>query len=178
MRITISGTPGSGKSTLAGNLQRALGYPYLNAGQVFREAAAKRKMSLAEFAALVDQTPGLDRALDARLVAKARRHANLILEGRLAGWLTKRARLSAFRIWVTAKEPERVARLMQREGGTREETLRRLRIRARGERKRYLRNYGIDSSSLAPYDVVIRTDHRTPEQVAARILSAIHAKGS
>lgn len=175
MRITISGTPGSGKSTLAQHLVRALRYPHINAGQLFRNEAARRGMSLLDFAALVDRTPSLDRKLDAMLTANARRRQNLILEGRLAGWLTKRARIPAFRIWVTATERTRVARVRQREGGTRAEVLRKLRIRARGEAKRYLRTYGIDIANRSPYDLIIHTDTRTPEQTFARVQAALAA---
>lgn len=176
MRITISGTPGSGKSTLARNLQRRLRYPYLNAGQIFRDAAKKLGMTLAQFAMHVETHPRLDRKLDAALVARAKRYRNLVLEGRLTGWMTKRARLPAFRIWVTAREKTRVDRIMERERGTRAETLRRLRERARGEARRYRKFYDIDIANLAPYDLIIKTDERTPREVAALVLAALRSK--
>lgn len=176
MRITISGTPGSGKSTLARNLQRRLKYPYLNAGQIFRDAAKKCGMTLAQFARHVEAHPELDRKLDAALVARAKRYRNLVLEGRLTGWMTKRARLPAFRIWVAAREATRVNRIMEREHSTRAETLQRLRERARGEARRYRKFYGIDIANLAPYDLIIRTDERTPREVAALVLAAVRAK--
>ncbi len=175
VRITISGTPGSGKSTLAKNLAKALRYPYLNAGQIFRDAAQRHTMTLAEFARHVEAHPALDRKLDAALVARARKRRDLILEGRLAGWMTKRSRLPAFRIWVTAREATRVRRIMEREGGTRAETLRKLRERANGEARRYRKFYRIDIRNLAPYDLIITTDERTPTEVARFVLDAIRA---
>jgi predicted cytidylate kinase len=176
VRITISGTPGSGKSTLARRLARVLRCPYVNAGQIFRDAARRRGMTLARFAAYVEAHPALDRKLDAALVTRAKQYRNLILEGRLTGWMTKRARLPAFRIWVTARERTRVDRLMQRDGGVRLATLRKLRERARGEARRYRKFYGIDMRSLAPYDLIIKTDERTPEETAKTVLAAIRSR--
>lgn len=178
MRITISGTPGSGKSTLARNLQRRLKYPYLNAGQIFRDAAKKRGMTLAQFAMYVEAHPALDRTLDAALVKRARKLDDVVLEGRLTGWMTKRSKIPAFRIWVTAREGTRVARIMEREHGTRAETLRRLRERARGEARRYRKFYGIDIGNLAPYDLIIKTDERTPEKIAKEVLTKLKAVSS
>lgn len=176
MRITISGTPGSGKSTVAKLLAKKLGYTYCNAGQIFREAAEKRRMTLAEFAAYVDTHPAVDRKLDAALLARARAHANIILEGRLTGVLTKRARIPALRLWITARETVRVDRLMQRDADTRVETIRKLRDRARGEAGRYRRTYGVDLADRSPYDMVIATDDMNSRQLAATILKEIRAR--
>jgi cytidylate kinase len=173
MRITISGTPGSGKSTVARTLAKRLGYRYVNTGQIFRDAALARGMTIQEFARYVDTHPAVDRKLDAALLREARAHEHIILEGRLTGWLTKRARVPALRLWVTARETIRVDRLMQRDGGTRAETLRRLRERAAGERARYQKTYGIDLRDLRPYDVVIETDELNSRQTAARILAEL-----
>lgn len=178
VRITISGTPGSGKSTLAKRLAKVLKYPSVNAGQIFRDAAKKCGMTLAEFAAHVEAHPKLDRKLDAALVARAKRYRNLVLEGRLTGWMTKRSKIPAFRIWVTAREETRVNRIMEREHGTRTETLRRLKERANGEARRYRKFYGIDIASLAPYDLIITTDERTSREIAKRVLTKLKAVSS
>ena len=176
MRITISGTPGSGKSTVAKLLAKELGYPYLNFGQIFRAAARRRGMTLEAFAAYVNTHPELDRTFDAQLVARAKKHRHLILEGRLAGWMTKRAKIPALRIWITAREAVRVDRLMQRDGEPRNETLRKLRERARGEADRYRRTYRVDLADRSPYDMVIATDDMNSRQLAAVILKEIHAR--
>jgi cytidylate kinase len=150
----------------------------VNAGQIFRETAAKRKMALAEFATYVAAHPAVDRALDAQLVARARAHRDIILEGRLAGWMTKRARIPALRIWVTARENVRVDRLMQRDGDTRAATLQKLRERTRGEAERYRRTYRVDLADRSPYDMLIATDAMTSRQLAATIIKKIRTRAA
>lgn len=177
MIITISGTPGSGKSTIGRLLAKRLKYLYVNAGQVFRDAAAKRGMTLAAFAEYVTAHPSLDAKLDRALVAKARANADIILEGRLTGWMTRRAKIPAFRLWITARKTTRVSRLMEREGGNHAATLRALQERADGEQKRYHREYNIDLADTSPYDMVITTDTMTPSQIVTLILSALKSKG-
>jgi cytidylate kinase len=48
MIVTVGGLPGTGTSTLCRLLERELGLPYVYAGQIFRQEAAARGLSLAE----------------------------------------------------------------------------------------------------------------------------------
>ncbi|MFH1430274.1 MAG: (d)CMP kinase [Candidatus Uhrbacteria bacterium] len=173
MRITISGTPGAGKSTTARMLGERLGYPAINAGQIFRDAATERDMSLEAFGAYVDTHPEIDRELDAQLVGAGREQEDVILEGRLAGWMTKNAGIPAFRIWMTADEKTRLQRIQRRDGGKITEVRKRLQNREKSERDRYISVYGLDLSDLSPYDLNVQTDTRTPEENVAFILEAI-----
>ena len=47
--ITISGHPGSGTSSLVDGICKAKGWTSLNGGQIFRDEAKNRGLSLAEF---------------------------------------------------------------------------------------------------------------------------------
>ena len=51
-KITISGHPGSGTSTLVSGLVNHFNWRYLNGGQVFRDEAKLRNMTLEEFGEL------------------------------------------------------------------------------------------------------------------------------
>lgn len=173
MRITISGTPGSGKSTAAKQLAEELGYPRHYVGQAFRDAAAERGMTLEEFGAYVGEHPEIDEEFDRRLLDEARRHEDIILEGRVAGWMTLREGIPAFHVWITAAESVRINRLMERDGSTREETTALLRKRAHDERERYRTHYGFDLDDCSIYDVVVETDTIPPEEVVSRIRAAL-----
>ena len=51
-KITISGHPGSGTTTLVSGLVNHFNWRYLNGGQVFRDEAKLRNMTLEEFGEL------------------------------------------------------------------------------------------------------------------------------
>ena len=67
VRLTVSGHPGSGTSTLVHGLMERFGWDSLNGGDVFREEAKRRNMSLAAFGELCKNEPDVDRSLDALL---------------------------------------------------------------------------------------------------------------
>ena len=68
VRITVSGLPGSGTSTLVQGICEVKGWSALNGGDVFREEAANRGLSVADFSQLCKSNPTVDRELDHRLV--------------------------------------------------------------------------------------------------------------
>lgn len=172
--ITVGGLPGTGTSTLCRLLEERLGVPYVYAGQIFRQQAEARGMSLAEFGALCQQDRSVDEALDEEQVRLMRR-GDLLLEGRLSGWLADRNDLDAFKVWVTCDENERLRRIVERDGGDvpqqRHDTLE----RERSEADRYIRYYGIDLEDLRIYDLVLDSTKQTPEQLADAVVTALRA---
>lgn len=168
--ITVGGLAGTGTSTLCRVLRDRTGLPYAYAGQLFRDEAAARGMTLAEFSRLSERDPAMDRALDARQVALLR-EGGLVLEGRLAGWLAYREQLPALKIWVVCDEDVRMGRVAQRDGDDidvqRTVTL----AREASEADRYRRYYDIDLGDLAPYDLVLDSTDASPEELAERVLT-------
>ena len=69
-RITISGHPGSGTSTLVSGICGEMGWNSLNGGQIFRDEAKKRDMSLSEFGILCANDFTVDKSLDEILKQK------------------------------------------------------------------------------------------------------------
>ena len=89
VRITISGHPGSGTSTLVKLLSESKGWNSLNGGELFRQEAKRRNMTLADFGELCKNDLDVDRELDALLKQEMLRNdeqAPAIVESRLAGW--------------------------------------------------------------------------------------------
>ncbi len=173
--VTVSGPPGSGTTTLASRLESELEYEFVSGGDVFRQLAADRGMTLAEFTSLAEEDDEIDRELDARLKDLLRRHRSgeracdgrgLILESRLAGWHADGDATLA--VWLDAPADVRVERT---DGRT--ETADELRVRERSEAKRYEEYYGIDISDLSVYDLVVNTATIDEDGMVECVVAAI-----
>ncbi|MFO1532574.1 MAG: (d)CMP kinase [Thermoplasmatota archaeon] len=166
--ITVGGLPGTGTSTLCRLLKDRLGLPYHYAGALFREEAKRRGMSLAEFGALSQKDPSIDEALDDRQLFLLKR-GNLVLEGRLSGWLAQRHKVTALKVWIVCDEPVRIRRLVDRDGGTIEAQADATWEREQSEADRYRRYYGVDLTNLSFYDLVLDSTHKLPEELADEV---------
>jgi cytidylate kinase len=174
--LTVGGLPGTGTTTLCRLLERSLQWPYIYAGQLFREEAARRGMTLAELNALAQDDPAIDVALDEQQLELLRR-GGVILEGRMAGWLANHHRIPAFKVWVVCDEAERIRRLVQRDGGDAETQRQLLADRESRERDRYARYYGADLTDLSFYDLVYDSTSAQPDEVRDRVLEAMGEPG-
>lgn len=166
--LSIGGPPGSGTTTVARHLKERLGLRYVYAGQVFRRMAEERGMSLAEFGAYVNEHPQVDGDIEMMQVEEARR-GDVILEGRVTGFMLHREKVESFRVWVTASAEERARRVADREDDDREAVAEKNRVRELNEAKRYMENYGFDVNDTSYYDLVIDSTSIPAEEVASRI---------
>jgi cytidylate kinase len=172
MIVTVSGEIGAGKSTVARLLARSLGLRYLSAGEVFREEARRRGVSLEALGALAEQDPAIDRALDEMQVAAARA-GDVLVDSRLSGWLID----GDLRIWLRAPLAVRAERVAARDGVDPETALRDVRTREESERRRYREIYHIDLSDLARYHVIVDTGLWRAEHIAdalGRLARTLH----
>jgi predicted cytidylate kinase len=174
MLITISGVPGSGKTTVARLLSKELGIPHIYAGDVYREQARERRISLAQLNELAEKDHTIDRELDARLAEYARA-GDVVLEGRLAGFIARDEGVDALKVWLTASDRVRAERVAEREGAEAARVLQENTARHDSDAKRYKLIYGYDLDDTSIYDLSLVTDERTPEDVAHQILAAAEA---
>jgi len=173
MRISISGPPGSGKTTVCMLVANHLGYDHILVGQVFRQMALERKMDLETFGKLAEEDETIDKELDERMLALARAHDNIVLEGRLTGAMLKSRKIQVFAVFVIADERIRAERIARREMKDVELVLREIRSRERSEKKRYLAYYGINPYDQSLYDMWLDSTNVTAEQVAETIISKV-----
>lgn len=157
-------------------LERELQLPYIYAGQLFREEAARRGMTLAEFNALAQREPEVDRELDERQLDYLKR-GGVILEGRLSGWLAHNNGIEACKVWLVAAEEERIRRLVDRDGGDLQTQSEHTADRVAREHDRYLRYYGADLSDLSIYDIVLDSTATPPDALRDRVLEALEPLG-
>jgi len=173
--ITISGLPGSGTTTVAKMLSERLNLKYINVGMIFREMAEKNKMNLEFFEKYCEEHPEIDIELD-RKQEEMMRQGNIIMEGRLSGWIAHLKKIPAFKIWLDCKEKERIRRIIEREGGEFFEKKEKIKEREKSEKRRYMKFYGIDLNNKSIYDLVIDTTDIPPEKVVERILEKLSNK--
>ncbi|MFB6095903.1 MAG: (d)CMP kinase [Haloferacaceae archaeon] len=168
--VTVSGPPGCGATTVAEGLASALDCGYVSGGDIFRELAEERGMSLSQLIARAEESDEIDRALDRRLriVAEQWGAANkpFVLESRLAGWVAgNRADL---RIWLDAPEEVRVERIQGRE-----ELESEMRVREVSDVGRYETYYDVDLGDRSFYDLSVNTARWSEAGVLDVVLTAV-----
>jgi cytidylate kinase len=128
-------------------------------------------MTLGAFTQLCESDHSIDRKLDAAMAERAK-EGQVVLEGRLAGYIARANDLQALKVWLTASEEVRAQRVGQREGESWREVLRVNHDRHESDSKRYFDIYGWDLRDTGIYDLVLNTDGETPEALAAQLAVA------
>ncbi len=169
--ITISGTPGSGKSTIAEKLKEKLNLEYIYSGELFRKQAKKYNMTLEEFGKYCEKNSKIDKELDKKQVEILKEKKDIILEGRLAGWLAYKNNISSFKIFLDADIDIRTKRIMKRENGDFIEKKKEIIKREKSEKTRYKKYYDIDLDDTSIYDMVIDTGNNKPDEIVEKIVS-------
>lgn len=141
-------------------------------GEIFRELAKEHNMSLSEFSKYASSNPKIDYELDARQLEDARR-GDVILEGRLAGWLTKTNNIKAFKILLTADQDTRIKRIIGREHKSYSIVKQEITMRERIELERYEKLYEVNYKESSHYDLIIDTTDLTPEQIIEQIIETL-----
>ena len=182
MIITISGLPGSGKSTVAKILSEKLGYKRYYMGEMRREAARKRGMTIEEFNKLGEKDFATDKTVDDLLVKIGKEVDNIVVEGRTAFHFIP----NSIKIFLDVDLKEGARRIFEekRKSNERnekptasvEEELALIKERMESDEKRYMKYYGFKTYDKKNYDLVIDTTKLTPEQAAEKILEFVKKK--
>ena len=166
LRVTISGPPGSGTSTLVSRIAESRGWSSLNGGDVFRDEARIRGLTVEQLSSEAKEDLDVDRSLDSLLQKRmSAPESPEIVESRLSGWWAHKNNLNCLRVWVNVSEQERARRIQKREGGDLVECLRKSQKRQKDDMERYSTLYGIDLDDMSPYSLVIDADEKDELEV-------------
>jgi predicted cytidylate kinase len=172
--ITISGLPGTGKTTVARLLEKRLGLRYVYSGEIFRKMAKKYKMSLEEFGKYCETHQEIDEKLD-QYQLDILRKGNVIVEGRISGWLAYQNHIPAMKVLLAANINVRAGRIVKREQGDVEKRKKEILNREKSEATRYKKYYGIDVRDTSIYDVIVDASEKTPEEIMKIIIEHLEA---
>ena len=164
MIITISGLAGSGKSTIAKLLSEKIKYKYVSVGNIFRECAKKKHLSLEDFLKQVEENPETDKEIDKKIFENAKKD-NIIIEGRLIGIFAKKNDIDSLRVWLNTDEKTRINRIAKRDNIYYDEALKNVKMREVSDSYRYKKIYDVDINDLSYYSLIIDTTALTPEQI-------------
>lgn len=166
MIICISGLSGSGKNTSGELVAKKLGLREVQLS--FKELASKKKISLMEFQKLASSDESYDKKLDEEIVKRAKK-GDCVVTTWLGPWMVKNADL---RVWLDVSESERANRVAKRDKMSYDEALKCIRERDRNNWERYKKYYNIDMHNLSIFNLVIKSDSLSSEQVAEEIVEA------
>ncbi len=174
MRITITGPPGSGKSTVAKLLAKKLKLKHYSAGDIRREIAAKKGMTLEEFNKWDEKTHEGDKIADDFQKKLGKTEDNFVIDGRLPHYFIP----DAFKIFLHVDPKVAAQRVMERRKGVEvyksvEEAMKKLDERNKSDKKRYRDLYGIDYDKKSNFDLCIDTTKTTVEEIAEEIVKFV-----
>ena len=167
MIVTVSGLHGTGKSTYAAQLAKGLKLRHVSAGVLFRRIAKDRNISLEDFGNSALEDPTIDRLIDEETMKEAER-GDVVIDGQLAGWVLKKK--SDLRIYLTAPDDVRLARIARRDGLELDEAKRQTAQRERVQLERYRRHYGLNVEDKSIYHLVLDTSILTIDETAKVLL--------
>lgn len=178
MIITIGGDAGSGKSTVAQLVAERLGFKFHSIGNLRRQMASARGMTIEEYNKLGETDPSTDKEADAFQEKLGKTEDNFVLEGRL-GW---KFIPQSFKVFLAVDEKVAAERILKDHQAKRrasekaihtiDEALAHLRARRKTDTLRYKKYYNTDFLDMKHYDLVIDTSKSTVEKVADEILEA------
>ena len=171
MIITISGKAGSGKSTVAKELAKRLHLKHYSIGDLMRQMAKERNISLLELGKIAEKDKSIDKELDERQM-KLRTEDDFEIDGRLTAYFIPNADVKIFLECEDRVRAERILKDERKDEKNRDinEVISKIREREASERKRYKQYYGIDYYDEEMYNLVIDTTNLSVKEVVDRII--------
>lgn len=180
MNITITGNLGSGKSSVA-KILKERGYEIFSTGQIFRQLAMDKGLSVEEFNKQVNEAASrgdrsVDKMIDGTTAKIGVEKDMIVFDSRLAWYFVPQS----FKVFVITDIDEASRRVYNdsvranSESYTSQAECRKALInRQRLETLRYKEIYGIDYYDMSNYNLVIESTNAAPMELADEILSKL-----
>lgn len=168
-RIAITGDPGSGKSTFAKRVVEITGFRLITTGNMFRELAAQKGISITKLNMLAETQKSIDEEVDDYLRSLNDKEEDLILDSRMAWHFLK----GAFKVRLSVEPMIAAQRIFGDNAELREKfsdietAAEDIEQRKQSEVDRYNKLYGVNISDDSNFDLVIDTSHRTTDETMA-----------
>jgi len=168
--ITVSGPHGTGKSTYARALADALRLRYVCAGELFRDLANERGVTLETFSRMAAEDPAIDRIIDERTKVEAKR-GGVVIDAQLGAWMVKE--LADVKVLIVAPDDVRFRRIAERDRISVQEARKQTLARELIQKQRYQKYYGLDVSDLSIYDLKIDTGLYPIEKTKSVVIESV-----
>ena len=174
MIITLTGKPCSGKSSVAKVIKEKYNFKIYSVGEIFKEEAKNRNMSVEDFNKFLMSDPKYDNFIDDKTAELGRlwKNDDVLFDSRLAWHFIPHS----FKVFLDLDEEEMAKRLANSDRTGKEqyqdieEARRTLISRFNTENERYKKIYGIDNTNFQNYDLVLSSKDKTPEEIAELIM--------
>lgn len=174
--ITVSGKIATGTSTLAKNLQKALGWQRINAGEIQR--LYDREHGIDENArGAAARSDEHEREIDAMTKKKLEQESNLVYEAWLSGFVARGIPGVLKVLLVCSQDAVRIDRVANREKISIDDAKRFIKTREEENIGKWKKLYG-DHDFWAPeeFDIVIDTFSSGPMETLGKVLDRLSSK--
>jgi cytidylate kinase len=180
MNITITGNLGSGKSSVA-KILREKGYEIISTGNIFRQLAMEKGLSVEEFNKQVNEAASkgdrsVDKMIDDTTTKLGKERDHIVFDSRLAWHFAP----DSFKVFVITDINEASRRVFgdslraNSESYDSQEACKKALInRQKLETVRYKEIYDIDYYDMSNYNLVIESTNALPDEIAQEILDRL-----
>jgi predicted cytidylate kinase len=174
MIITISGKAGSGKSTVAKELAEKLKLKHYSIGDLMRQIAKEKNISLIELSKLAEKDSSIDLELDKKQI-DLRDKNNFVIDGRLTAHFIPYADLKVFLDCNDKVRAERILKNERKDEKSKniKELIKKIDQREQSERKRFKKLYSVDYYDKKLYNLIINTTNLSINEVVEKIMKAV-----
>ena len=182
MIITLAGAPASGKGTVGKILAQRLGFKSYSTGQMRRDEASSKNMTLEEFNDWSLKNKMGDKFFDDKQKELGEKQDNFVIDGRLAWYFIPHSIKVFLDVDIDEGARRRFAEINKpgraEQHLTSLEDVKKVLIdRTKHDLERYGDLYGIKEYDKKKFDIVIDTTQLSPQQVADAILDSIRKMG-